>query len=274
MIQRNCLHCCTRRLQVITQRRAHIGEQIMNSTHLIGLSAVGVLTGLATANVSFFNDLTSGAGLAPDLMESDSLDANRAIAYGMSGAQFGTALGGNEGRNYIRTVDSDYNSASFVAEVTMDYSGGIPGFMGFGGGNVGTFGTPDWDVADTVWIEQSFAGGTLFTYDHLGAGPNLMGGAGFATASTIVRLQMSFDADAMTITYAIDNDYVGGAFVADETLAALDISHLFTDGEEARIYVGGGGGVTLSDFSVSVVPAPGALGLLGAGGLLAMKRRR
>lgn len=234
----------------------------------------GVLAGAAHAGPSFTNDLTSQAGLGPDLVESDASDPNRVVSYGVGGAQFGTALGGNEGRNYLRTTATDYNLMDFSAEVTMDFSGGIPGFFGFGGGNVATFGTPDWDQADTLWLEQSGGGGSLFTFDQGGAGSNLMGGAGFSGVGTVARVRMDFDAGAMTVVYSIDADYAGGAFNADATLAAVDVSFLFTNGEEARIYVGGGGGVTMRDFSVRVIPAPGAMALLGLGGLVGARRRR
>ncbi len=237
-------------------------------------AALGILAGSAFAGPSFSNSLTSQAGLGPNLLESDTSDPNRVVSYSAFGAQFGTALGGNEGRNYIRTSATDYNAVDFVAEVTMDFSSGIPGFFGFGGGNVATFGTPDWDAADTLWLEQAPGGGSLFTYDLGGAGPNLMGGAGFSAAGTVARVRMAYDAAAQTVTFSIDADYAGGGFVADATLAPVDVSFLFTNGEEARIYAGGGGGVTLRDFSVTVVPAPGAAALLALGGLMGVRRRR
>ena len=254
--------------------RKNIPSVTRTSWNVAAMATCGVLGGAAFAGPSFSNSLTSQAGLGPDLAESDSSDPNRAVSYGASGAQFGTALGGNEGRNYIRTTATDYNAADFVAEVTMDFSSGIPGFMGFGGGNVATFGTPDWDVADTLWLEQSAGAGSLFTFDANGGGPNLMGGAGFSVAGTVARVRMAYDAAAQTVTFSIDADYAGGAFVQDAVLSPVDVSFLFTNGEEARVYVGGGGGVTLRDFSVQVVPAPGALALLGLGGLACGRRRR
>lgn len=246
----------------------------MRSKMMAAAAALSVLGGSATAGPSFFNSMTSQGGLGPDLLESDTGDANRVISYSASGAQFGTALGGNEGRNYIRTSASDYNAADFVAEVTMDFSAGIPAFFGFGGGNVATFGTPDWDTADTLWLEQAPGGGSLFTYDLGGAGPNLMGGAGFSTAGAVARVRMAYDAAGQTVSFSIDADYAGGDFTADATLAAVDVSFLFTNGEEARIYAGGGGGVTLRDFSVTVVPAPGVGAMMAIAGLVGVRRRR
>lgn len=246
----------------------------MKMVALAALAACGGLAGVSRAGVSFSNSLTSQAGLGPNLSESDTSDPNRVITYGAGGARFGTALGGNDGRNYLRSADTDYNAADFVAEVTMDFSTGEPGYIGLGGGNVGTYGTPDWDVADTVWIEQGPGAGTLFTYDAGGFGPNLMGGAGFGSIGTTARVRMAYDADAMTVTFSVDMDYAGGAFNADATLSPIDVSFLFTNGEDARIYVGGSSGVTLRDLSVTVVPAPGAMALMGLGGLVGLRRKR
>src|SRR5262245_17726776 len=49
----------------------------------------------------------------------DDFTANPTIAFDSNGAHFGTLLGGDGGRNYIRTNDSDYATVSFVAEITF-----------------------------------------------------------------------------------------------------------------------------------------------------------
>lgn len=237
--------------------------------------ALSVAASAGLAGVSFTNSLGSEAGLGPDLEEADPVDAMRDIAYPGTGAQFGAAMAGNDGRNVIHTTMADYNASSFVAEVTADFSAGGRMFFGLGGGLVGTYGTPDWDVADTGWLELGPGGlANTFTYDLGGIGPNGPAGTGMAAVGNNIRVRMTYDAGAGTLTWAVDDAYAGGPFVADVTSGPLDISSLFSSGEDARVFIGGGSGALLSDFSVTVVPTPGTLALLGLGGVMGVRRRR
>lgn len=239
------------------------------------LFAIALSASAGLAGVSFTNSLTSEAGLAPDMQEADSATPERDIAYSAGGAQFGTAMPGNDGRNYINSTMADYNASSFVAEVTADFSGGGRMFFGLGGGQVGTYGTPDWDVADTGWLELGPGGlANFFTYDVGGVGPNGPTGSGMAAVGNNIRVRMTYDAGAGTLVFEIDDAYAGGPFVADVTSTALDISSLFSSGEDARVFVGGGSGSMLRDFSVTVIPAPATAGMLGLAGLVGVRRRR
>ena len=145
---------------------------------VITLAVAAAIVPAAQATVTFTNDLTSEAGLVPCLEEADAVSPDADIVYAASGAQFGTVMAGNNGRNYIHSMDADYNTAPFVAEVTADHSTGGHSFMGFGGGYVGTYGTPDWDVTDTIWLEPGPGLSNTFTFDLGGAGPNGPTGAG------------------------------------------------------------------------------------------------
>lgn len=233
-------------------------------------AALVCAAGAAVAGPSFTNSLTSSAGLSPDLEQTETTDAMRAIEFSALGAQFGGALAGNDGRNYIRTTATDYNTASFTAEVTADYTLGGVMFIGLGGGTIGAFGTPDWDNTDSFWLELAPGGvSNTFTFN---SGPDGPAGQGLNVNGPI-RIRMTYDAGAGTLQYDLDGDYAGGPFTADASSAAFDVSGLFTMGEPASIFVGGGSGVLLSDLAVNVVPAP-ATGLLTAVGLLAAARRR
>lgn len=227
----------------------------------------------ALAGTTFSNDLSSEADLAPDLMIADTSDAMRAVTFSASGAQFGTAFAGNDGRNMIRTNAMDFGNADFTAEMTADLSGGGRVFFGMGGGNVGTFGTPDWDVANSVWVEQGIGVTTLFTFDFDAGGPLFEPNPLAAPTALIFRLRMSYDAGAGMLTFEQDDDYMGGPFSADST-TAIDVTALFDGGEATSLFIGGGSGATVRDFDVTVVPAPGSVALFACSGLVAARRRR
>ncbi len=241
--------------------------------------SVVLLTGICTATsfgaMSFTNSLTSEAGLAPVLAEADTLTADREITYSPAGAQIGMALLGNDGRNHIHSVDGDYNTVDFVAEVTVDFSVGGRLFMGIGGGEIGAYGTPDWDITDSCWLELGQYGlSNTFTYNLGDGGPNGPTGAGISVNGPLVRVQMAYEAATGMLSYTIDDAYAGGPVVAEYAIPGIDMSAFFTDGEVARVFVGGGSGVILRDLAVTVVPEPASLALLTIGAMVVVRRRR
>ena len=93
---------------------------------------------VGAAGFNFF----STAGLDPEF----TMDPT--VVFDTAGAHFGSLFGGDGGRNYMRTNDSDYATVSFVAEVTfvttdLDCQ---DTFMGMGAGDTALFGWPDWST--------------------------------------------------------------------------------------------------------------------------------
>src|SRR5262249_42689510 len=71
--------------------------------------------------------------------------SDRTVSLDATGATFGTMYVGDNGRNYIRTNDSDYANETFTAEVTVVGSSFTQDFFfGMGAGELGSFGVPDW----------------------------------------------------------------------------------------------------------------------------------
>ena len=116
----------------------------------------------AVAATSFSNSLTGFTGdstqpatqaavAAAGFNFADSADIDRAVLFDANGANFSTFGFGNGGRNYMRTVQSDYADIRFVAEVTLaiptsDTEPHQSGFLGLGAGDIAFAGWPDWNT--------------------------------------------------------------------------------------------------------------------------------
>ena len=98
-------------------------------------------TGDSTAPATQTAVGTAGFNFASTAGFNEEFTANPTVAFDSSGTQFGTLLGGDGGRNYIRTNDSDYATVSFLAEITVTV-GSLPVtnqqlFFGMGTGDIG-----------------------------------------------------------------------------------------------------------------------------------------
>lgn len=234
---------------------------------------------LETAGFNFF----STEGLSEDFT------SDPTVAFDSNGAMFGALFGGDGGRNYMRTVQDDYATVSFVAEISVTYGVGAlfsnqQAFFGMGSGNTALYGVPDWSTLfASTWVQPEDSGGNLlFTSFRTQNDANQFvnhpaPGHGDGTH----RIQMNFDATARTMVYAIDFNYDGTEFVADVTAPTVDLNHIdcpsgcgnppmpisadffAADGwpnEPSRIYFGGDDMVTFKDFSVIVADEPGQEG--------------
>lgn len=203
--------------------------------------------------------------------------APEAVAYDAGGAHFGTVTAGDGGRNYVRTIDSDYATVSFVADITFSTTAnGQEVFFGLGTGDIALFGTPDWSTqfsSASFWPEVNNGKITRFrtANDVNSFGDTTVPGFAHGTH----RLRMTFDAATMFLSTAIDLDYAGGPFVADTVSSNFPIAtaSLFAaDGwpsEPSRIFFGGDDGAVLRDLNITVVPEP-ASAVLVVSGLIAL----
>jgi hypothetical protein len=191
------------------------------------------------------------------------------IVFSSSGATFGSLFSGNEGRNYMRTVQSDYATTSFVAEISievvdMDLQDVYFG-LGSGTANPGLFYTPDWgtpvssvmywgesedigsiDPPPTLDVFRTYDRNELDVYTPI---PDL-------PPDGTHRIRITFDRYARTFVLGFDINYAGGAFAADVSTAPMDVSPLFNgtgwNTEPSRIFFGGDDGMVIKDFQVTV----------------------
>lgn len=190
----------------------------------------------------------------------------------------GVAFSTDANRTYVRTVDSDYDTVDFTAEITMIRTGdtnfGIGAYFGIGDStpDSGSYMMPD----GALYLESYPTWGPLtrFNGNPPGAGGNVDAAFGSSTAmpaATTSRLRMTKSGN--TLQFQVDVD--SSTFVtADISSSVIDLTPYV--GMPGHIFFGGGSNVTWDNFTVSAVPEPSSLALLLCGMALipALRRRR
>jgi hypothetical protein len=246
---------------------------------LLGLTITLVVVGTASAlPMPLYNSLRGYDGHhsqenspdQPQFLLNDGLDvswvydgtsepvANETIIFTSEGALFGRVCLEDDGRNYIRTVETNNISASFDAFVTVinfeaDEDHNV--FLGVGAGQLGwNYGLcPDWgnDDVKTVWVELMNAGSprenviNYLVWD--GTSEEFIKNEGKVTYATVYRLKMSYDAYAQTIVFMVDV-YNDGTW--DCQTDVINIEGLFTEGDVSKVYTGADDEAILVDFEV------------------------
>ncbi|QNN23247.1 LamG domain-containing protein [Planctomycetales bacterium ZRK34] len=179
------------------------------------------------------------------------------------------------GRDFVRTRATDYNTVDFIAEVTytrLDSTGPNIAFFGLGDGvpDAGEFGNPYpalYLETQNLRIEQDAAFGsndsTVFALTEPGLGTH--------------RLQIIKLGD--DITFAVDENYTGGPFVADQShTLSLSTVAPFLNAANSRIFFGSENAAsrtTFDDLVITTIPAPMALPAgLGLIAMMLLRRRK
>jgi hypothetical protein len=229
---------------------------------------------VAAASLNFFSTMGFNDNMTPT---DPADDLNDTVAFDTGGASFGTFIAGDGGRNYMRTIDTDYANVNFVAEISIvtpdiDVQDAYVG-LGAGDANPDFFLTPDrltdnssimyWgeneltqfnpdpdlDIVSSLEVLRASNGGSFSIFK--GPTPDLGNGTH--------RLRLSYDRFRKVAEFAFDVNYESEPFAADYTLS-MDTSTLYgPDGwptEPARIYFGGDDGTVFKDFSVNVLTTP------------------
>jgi len=249
------------------------------------------------------NESFTGGSLPSGFTEADTSNSDRVIHYTANGAEFDRDENADGGRNYIRTADTDYDTVSFTAEITVtaavgggEYGNSSQFYFGLGTGALGKYDVPDRpnnssDTNDSVFLMLNASNGDegdrlkLGTADD-GSWSETIALDPYPTSVTTSthRLRMEYDADNTRIQFSVDFDYSAGPFAADflgdwEDVSDLADSTGWAGGEAASIFFGGDsddGSLDEPTFAwdFTVVPEPATLTLLTLGGLGALIRRR
>lgn len=179
-------------------------------------------------------------------------------------AQIGTPGGGNDGRDWYGTSDTNYASVSFTAEVDVVVDAGTNNenslYLGLGagddadsGGAAPGFDEPSLGPAVYVAVRDNAGGNHIlgdFDTTSTGAaiGANTDGPADEGTHT----LRLSYDHIAQTADFLIDLGQTG-TFLP---LSTVDTSDNGFDSTNARVFIGASQGRVFDNFTISAFVAP------------------
>jgi hypothetical protein len=210
-------------------------------------------------------DETVHSVLKANLQFSDYANLDRVVTFDASGATFGLGATGDNGRNVLKTLANDYASADFEAYITTSLSSGDQNiFIGFGPGDIGAFGVPDWSpnqettnasfIVQVITNELQVWSQTNNFGNNTGGDYTLTTNAPLALAvGTDQRIKLDYDAGAETCIVSIDPNYNGVTFSPTVILGPIATPE-FTG--TSTVYLGGDDGVTMSDFEIIGGSAP------------------
>lgn len=214
-----------------------------------------------------WSDLTS-AGLEAAFVWSGGVGAWERVEFDASnGATFGVGNGGIEGRNTIRTIEQNYDSVSFVSQITIQSLGdNFEGIFGLGSGNFTGGTVPTAPASNAVYLRlrdgedvpddpETPENEQVYTqlYSGVKVGPTSTTStdvAGDFGASTPIRMQMIYNNKAKTAVFSFDNDYDGVTFTPDVTLAPIATGDILK-GSRASVFFSGRSNVVFSDLSIT-----------------------
>lgn len=162
--------------------------------------------------------------------------------YQTAGASIGFVNGRvvnlSPSRAYFRTIATNYYSRSFIAEVTVTLDNIAFFGMGTGSPNPGFFDEPAVPSINLRMSPTGVVGGRVDAGDNVNSFSSPLNTFGNLGSETH-RLRLTWDANAKTATFQVDQHYTGGAFVADFTSVPVNgADNGFSDGN-TRIFFGG-----------------------------------
>ena len=235
---------------------------------LCGLMSTLLFTtaGTFTAHADLINEDFSSGTLPPTLQ----IASGTAVSF-TGGAALFTGLTAND-ETSLRTVEADFYGQSFVAEVTFNLPIGA-GFFGMGNGGLSAPPSLVGPLGPAIWLDMRNGSNWAWEDGAFPAASNGSMGIPLPGNGTF-RVQLSWDSIAKTAVFAVDQNYVGGPFVADFTSPAINGADNGFTNTSTRIWFAGQRNESFDDFNVKIVPEPASAALLGLGTLLCAARRR
>jgi fibronectin type 3 domain-containing protein len=223
-----------------------------------------------------------------------------AVAPAFPGATFGgNRANDNNGRNYARTVETDYNTVDFTAFITVRRPITTllvpPGnnatnfsrrsvFFGLGtGARNGGGANPDAGTTNAsayVELQNGFNNAARRVQSDTQANVELAFNPMNTVSDDSIRIRMQWNSVTTELTFSFDYGYVPGSpFTADQTLPAMSQTsrNFFTAqanewaaGDRASIFFGGDRGVVFTDLVIDVTqpaapPVPTSLAVASVG---------
>jgi hypothetical protein len=164
-------------------------------------------------------------------------------------------------RGYLRTIDADFNTVSFTADivvtVTSPHHGNGDGISYFGIGDgqpAGSFGEPTSNAAVYArMMPDDFFGPEVELTTSVGGHTSATTAAGEAGDGTHM-LRIKWDHVTSELTFAIDTDWTPGTeFTPTAVMGPVAVPGLF-NGSNAHIFFGGAGNATFDNLHVVVSP--------------------
>jgi len=254
-------------------------SQVMKAVTLPKFLVVALVSGVLLFSIVMLHSLVYAATAVDEDFSSTPLNADLEDpdgAYTIAGGVISkTTFFGNDVRSYIRTVDTDYNTVDFVAELTFTLTD-LPG----GNFTIQYFGLGPGTGDPTFFTESP---GVLFRIH----GSDIVGGRVDAAAkdfngpfSALINIgnittsggthRARITKSGNLVVFAIDRDFTTGPFVADITSPPLDLAVVapFLDSTNSRIFFGTASALDVFDdllitVSQPVTPAGATQNLIG-----------
>lgn len=216
--------------------------------------------------------------LKDNIIFSDYENLNKRITFDGSGATFGGIIGGDDGRNVLRTMGAEYADSSFEAYVSASgWTGDENIFIGLGPGDIGAYGVPDWspngettNASLICEIHGSNAGIWSQAANSTGKWDMDAQSAIGLTLDSVQRIKLAYDSSTHECTLTVDLDYDGTTFDSDVVVGPVTVPVL----SQSRVFLAGDDGIILSNFEIVGESAPVidvddiAISAIGSGMLL------
>ncbi len=196
----------------------------------------------------------TAAGLEAFWVWPDGDGAWESVDFSVDGAKFGFNNGGIDGRNTIRTIEQNYDTVSFVSQVTIESLGdNFEGIFGLGSGNFKGNGGPTAPVDNAVYLRLRDGDGEE-KYSGVKVGPTStttpVDVVQDFDSSAPIRMQMVYNNKAKTAVFSFDTAYDGVTFTPDFTLPAIATGDILK-GSRSSVFFSGRSNVVFSDLSIT-----------------------
>ncbi len=166
---------------------------------------------------------------------------------------------GNNERAYLHSLDDDFNTVSFVIEVTVTLADGFSGpgaaFFGLGLGEplASYYEEPREGphLFMRVFADDVLDGAVTVVDDNVDIFTSPSGAAGAGTH----RLRMNWNAETNVASFQIHQNYEGGDFVASGSYGPFNGNDNGFTPADSRIFFGSASGVSFDDLSVKLIQA-------------------